>query len=61
MSALEELKTLSGNLVNPAIEEWKANGKKVVGFFCSYVPEELLYAADILPVRMRAPGCTRKF
>ncbi len=58
MSALEELKTLSGNLVNPAIEEWKAKGKKVIGFFCSYVPEEILYAADILPVRMRAPGCT---
>lgn len=59
MSALEELKTLSGNLVNPAIEEWKAKGKKVVGFFCSYVPEEILYAADILPVRMRAPGCNK--
>ncbi len=57
MSALEELKTLSGNLVNPAIEEWKAKGKKVVGFFCSYVPEEILYAADVLPIRMRAPGC----
>lgn len=57
MSALEELKTLSGSLVNPALEEWKAKGKKVVGFFCSYVPEEILYAADILPVRVRAPGC----
>ena len=58
MSALEELKSLSGSLVNPAIEEWKADGKKVIGFFCSYVPEEILYAADVLPVRMRAPGCT---
>ena len=59
MSALEELKTLSGNLVNPALEDWKAKGKKVVGFFCSYVPEEILYAADILPVRVRAPGCEK--
>ena len=58
MNALEELKTLSGSLVNPALEDWKAEGKKVVGFFCSYVPEEILYAADILPVRMRAPGCS---
>lgn len=57
MTALEQLKTLSGNIVNPAIEDWKAKGKKVVGFFCSYVPEEILYAADVLPVRMRAPGC----
>ncbi len=59
MSALEELKTLSGDLVNPAVEEWKAKGKKGLGFFCSYVPEEILYAADILPVRVRAPGCDK--
>ena len=57
MTALEELKTLSGDLINPAVKDWKAKGKKVVGFFCSYVPEEILYAADILPVRVRAPGC----
>ncbi len=57
MNALEKIKTMTGDLVNPAIEEWKAKGKKVVGFFCSYVPEEILYAADILPVRVRAPGC----
>ncbi len=57
MHALDALKTISGNLVNPYIEEWKGEGKKVVGFFCSYVPEEILYAADILPVRVRAPGC----
>lgn len=34
--------------------DWKAkhpNGK-VIGFFCTYAPEELLYAADILPVRV---------
>ncbi len=27
-------------------------GKKIVGYFCTYVPEELFYAADILPVRI---------
>ena len=33
--------------------EWKKkNGKKVVGFFCSYAPEELVLAADCLPVRL---------
>jgi len=58
MCALEELTKLAADLDNPAVQEWKADGKKVVGFFCSYVPEEILYAADILPVRLRAPGCT---
>lgn len=34
-------------------KEWKKKtGGKVVGYFCTYVPEEILYAADILPVRI---------
>jgi benzoyl-CoA reductase subunit C len=33
--------------------DWKKkNGGKVVGAMCTYVPEELLYAANILPVRI---------
>ncbi len=59
MNALEELSRLASEPVNPAIEEWKAEGKKVVGFFCTYVPEEILYAANILPYRVRAAGCTQ--
>jgi len=59
MSILEELTGIAGGLVNPALEAWKAEGKKVVGYFCSYVPEEILYAANILPVRVRAPGCEK--
>lgn len=32
---------------------WKQRtGGKVVGYFCTYVPEELLYAAGLLPVRV---------
>jgi len=32
---------------------WKeSTGNKVVGYFCTYVPEEILYAANILPVRI---------
>jgi benzoyl-CoA reductase subunit C len=35
-------------------KEWKKKnpGGKVLGYFCTYVPEEILYAADILPVRI---------
>jgi benzoyl-CoA reductase subunit C len=39
------------------VEGWKQQGKKAVGFMCTYVPEEILYAADILPIRLRAPNC----
>ncbi|MFA4835859.1 MAG: 2-hydroxyacyl-CoA dehydratase family protein [Dehalococcoidia bacterium] len=58
MGALDELSALSVELENQAIKDWKAQGKKVVGFFCSYMPEEILYAADVLPYRVAAPGCT---
>jgi benzoyl-CoA reductase subunit C len=34
-------------------KEWKKRtGGKIVGTFCTYVPEEILYAVDILPVRI---------
>jgi len=34
-------------------KDWKQRtGGKVVGYFCTYAPEEVLYAADILPVRI---------
>jgi benzoyl-CoA reductase subunit C len=34
-------------------KQWKQKtGQKVLGYFCTYVPEEILYAADVLPVRI---------
>ncbi|MCK4235718.1 MAG: 2-hydroxyacyl-CoA dehydratase, partial [Candidatus Krumholzibacteria bacterium] len=34
-------------------KEWKKKtGGKVIGYFCTYVPEEMLYAAGVLPVRI---------
>ena len=32
--------------------EWKRRGKKVVGVVCSYIPDEMIYAADLLPYRI---------
>jgi benzoyl-CoA reductase subunit C len=32
--------------------QWKAEGKKVVGLLCSYVPEEIIHAAGMLPWRI---------
>ena len=33
--------------------EWKERtGGKIVGYFCTYAPEELMYAAGVLPVRI---------
>jgi len=34
-------------------QDWKKRtGKKVVGYLCTYVPEEIIYAAGLLPVRV---------
>jgi bzd-type benzoyl-CoA reductase N subunit len=34
------------------IMEWKQSGKKVFGWLCTYVPEEIIHAAGILPIRI---------
>ena len=40
-----------------SVKAWRAQGKKAVGVVCCHVPEELFYAADVMPVRMRGTGC----
>ena len=33
--------------------DWKAhNGRQVIGYLCTYFPEEIIYAAGLLPVRV---------
>ena len=41
-----------------SVKAWKAQGKKALGVICCHVPVEILYALDIMPVRIRATGCT---
>lgn len=43
---------------NESIEEWKQAGKKTIGTVCCHVPGEIFHAAGLLPVRLRATGCT---
>ena len=42
------------NLYNPYLDKWRASGGKIMGYYCSYVPEELLSAAGFMPFRIRA-------
>ena len=52
MNALNIFHETANNLYACA-EKWKkATGKKVVGYFCTYAPEELIYAAGALPYRI---------
>jgi benzoyl-CoA reductase subunit C len=52
VSAIEKFKQWTDNKHDYAREWKKRTGGKVVGTLCTYVPEEILYAAGILPVRM---------
>lgn len=45
-------------LNNKHVQKWKKDGKKVVGYTCSYVPDEIFHAAGILPFRIRGFGAT---
>ncbi|MHA1798067.1 MAG: 2-hydroxyacyl-CoA dehydratase subunit D [Candidatus Helarchaeota archaeon] len=47
----------SQTLNNSYIESWKKEDKKVMGFYCSNIPEELLHAVDLMPYRMKAIEC----
>lgn len=47
---------IANDIENQYIKDWQKSGKKVIGFYCTYIPEELLFAADILPFRIRATG-----
>jgi len=48
--------SISNTIMNPYVSEWQKNNKKVIGHYCTYLPEELLYAAGILPFRIRSTG-----
>lgn len=37
---------------------WRASGKKALGVICAHVPLEIMYALDVLPVRLRATKIT---
>jgi len=41
------------NLKNRQVVKWKKQDKKIVGYTCSFLPKEILYAADIIPYRIR--------
>ncbi len=43
-------------LENDFVKKWKSSGGRVVGYTCSYVPDEILHSVGILPYRIRGYG-----
>jgi len=56
--AFQQFSEAAETLANPVLQSWKDRGGKVVGYFCSTVPEEMITAAGMVPFRMRATGST---
>ncbi len=48
-----EIRGLIRSHTNRHVEEWKSSGKPVIGYFCHYVPREIILAAGALPLRLR--------
>lgn len=45
-----------GELCNEHVKQWKDAGRKVIGYNCGHVPEEVIAAAGLLPYRVRGIG-----
>jgi benzoyl-CoA reductase/2-hydroxyglutaryl-CoA dehydratase subunit BcrC/BadD/HgdB len=50
LKTLQEMKRLTSPFPESvAVKEWKATGRKVIGWYNPYVPEEIIHAAGMLP------------
>lgn len=53
LKSLEKLKeACSPSPQNTWVKGWKSHGKKVIGWMCTYVPEEIIHASGLLPFRV---------
>ncbi len=56
MEGLRYFEEIASRLDNEEVQAWKQTGKRVVGSVCTSIPDEILQAAGILSLRVRAPG-----
>ncbi len=47
---------VSNSIKNHYLEDWQKSNKKIVGHYYTYIPEELLHAANLLSFRIKATG-----
>jgi len=53
LETLEEIREINAAFpFTPHARRWKEEGGKIVGWICNYVPEEIICAAGLLPVRV---------
>ncbi|MHA1299234.1 MAG: 2-hydroxyacyl-CoA dehydratase subunit D [Candidatus Helarchaeota archaeon] len=52
-----EITEIWKTIKNEYIEDWKKQNKKIIGYYCSSVPEEIIHAGSMLPYRIRGTTC----
>ncbi len=53
---INEVNAKIRSYTNEHVTEWKNSGRPVIGYFCHYMPAELILAAGALPLRLRGAG-----
>jgi bzd-type benzoyl-CoA reductase N subunit len=53
LSVIEEFRQINcASPFNQTVAKWKESKRCIIGWLCSYVPEEIIHAAGALPIRM---------
>lgn len=56
LGSLDRLAAIASATSSEQLLQARAAGRPIVGYFCSYVPEEIITAAGAVPYRMRGVG-----
>lgn len=56
MKQLDKVREISRMINSEVLKESMNEGRRAIGYFCSYVPEEIITAAGFIPYRMRGVG-----
>ncbi|MFC1474449.1 2-hydroxyacyl-CoA dehydratase subunit D [bacterium] len=53
---IKEFSALLDEPLNRLVEKARGEGRRAIGYTCSYVPEPIIGVEGLVPVRLRAPG-----
>jgi benzoyl-CoA reductase subunit C len=55
---ISEFSEIARTISNPHVAKWKDAGGKVIGYPCTFIPDEIIHAAGMMPFRLRGVGTT---
>ena len=55
---MDAMRDIARSIGNTYLQQWKDAGGKVIGYPCTFVPDEIIHAAGMLPFRLRGINTT---